>query len=70
MQLLFKNNVWEIYSNVDKNELICTDGYSTAYAYISVCGKKLYWDRMITPKYINKKCIQLAKKHNIKSIYK
>lgn len=62
------NNLWQI-EKISESELIATNGNNIAYCYVSNDYNTLYWDRIIAPKYVNKKALQIAKKH-IKTIYK
>lgn len=64
---LFQNEIWSI-EKISDFELAITDGNQICYAYISEDFKTLVVDRKNYPKYIEKKAIQLAKKH-ISSIY-
>ena len=66
-ETLFKNKNWQI-DKVSNLEISITNGNDICYAYRSKNGNKLYFDRIICPKYIQDIARKLAKKH-IKSIY-
>lgn len=62
------NKIWQI-EKISFDELIITNGNDICYAYISNNYKNIYTDRVIYPKYVGKKALELAKKINLHDFY-
>ena len=67
-EVLHQNRNWSI-EKLNETEIVITDGWTTTYCYLNPQGTRLVSDRTIHPRYIEKKALDLAKKH-ITSTYK
>ena len=62
MKNLFSNSVWSIDLSKDKKELIISNKFEVCYAFIDRKHKRLFFDRIICPKYIQKKALSIGMK--------
>lgn len=60
-------NNWHAHK-ISEDEIQITNGVICCYAYISKDLQKLYFDKILCPKTVQKRALQFARK-NINSIY-
>lgn len=67
--ILFQNKTWSIELLAGRKELVITNGNNICYAYFDREKQVLFFDRIICPKYIRIRALQVANNSGMIDIY-